>query len=122
MKIRAFRSHGDSGLAFRPFVVETYGYLRGEAMRLLREIAAAGASGSTLSRNTFLAHAFQEISVANCIGNTGMVRAGLDAYVRVSGRCFMPGLDVPTDDIQWLLPCCSWYFSPSALILAYLVF
>ena len=81
-------------------MVETDGYLGGEAMRLLREIAAAGASGSTLSRNTFLAHAFQETSVANCIRNAGMVRAGLDAYVRVSGRCFMPGLDVPTDYLQ----------------------
>ena len=99
MKIRHFRQHGQSGLAFRPFVVESYGYLGSEAMRLLRELASAGGATGRISRARFLAHAFQEISVANCVGNAQVVRAGLDSYVRVSGRCFMAGLEVPTDDI-----------------------
>jgi hypothetical protein len=59
-----------------PFVVVTHGYLGGQAMQYIRELAhvnnVALASGD-VPRGKFLASAFQEISVTLCKGNGRVV-------------------------------------------------
>ncbi len=100
VKLRGFQRHGESGLAFRPFGVEVFGYLGSHAMRYLRELADAAASSGRVPRSRFLAGAFQELSVAVCLGNGMIVRAGLNAYVRAAGQGYMPGLEVPTADLM----------------------
>ena len=89
-KYRNFRLHGESGLAFRPFVVETGGYLGGCAMRYLRELAAVASSTGRVHRGRFLAGAFQEISVALCIGNGSLAQAGSAAGVASAGSAYVP--------------------------------
>ena len=98
-KIRLFREHGESGLAFRPFAVEAYGFFGVHAMRYLRELTHVATSGGRVVRRQFLASAYQELGVAMCVGNGLLVRAGLDAYVGAAGTGHMCGLAFPSSDV-----------------------
>ena len=98
-KHRAFRGHGEAGLGFRAFAVETYGRLGHDAMRLLRDIAQVASSTGRVNRARLLSSAFQQISVAVCIGNAEMIRRNLDKYVKASGRIFSEGLPLPQDEL-----------------------
>jgi hypothetical protein len=58
------------------------------------------ASTGNVKHGSFQATVHRELSVALVKGNHGIFRAGIQLYTRASGRARLPGLPVPTADIE----------------------
>jgi hypothetical protein len=98
-KYRAHAGHLHSGHKFVPASVETYGHLCRPIMRYLRTLSDI-ASGRSLSvtRGSFLASAYRELSVA--LGQSqGYVYLSCTLLLaKASGRQVLPGADTPFRD------------------------
>jgi hypothetical protein len=88
--------HQHAGYTFVPASVETYGYLGKPLMGYLRTLSTVPA-GRTLgvSRGSFLASAYRELSVALVCSKGFVYRASAKLLARASGRPVLEGSDVP---------------------------
>jgi hypothetical protein len=68
------------------------------ALSLLCSLAdyAAQAGMPGFSHETFISEALRELGVALCHGNASLVRSGLCALTRASGRAPLRGLSCPS--------------------------
>jgi hypothetical protein len=66
----------------------------------LDTLGLAAASTGRIMYGSFLASVHREISVALVKGNHALFRAGIQLYTRASGHARIPGLLVPTDEIE----------------------
>jgi hypothetical protein len=99
-KHRAFASHRVPGLTFYAYAIESYGYVDKDGMDLMRALALAASSTGKVKYGSFLASAHREISVALCKGNYAIFGAGVQLYTRASGHARVPGLLIPSADIE----------------------
>ena len=98
-KTTCFRKHGESGVQFRPFVVDVYGFLGKGAMRFIRELADVACASDKVARGRYMSSTFQQLSVALCIGNGHIARAAYSQSIAAAGHAFLPGRDVPIDTV-----------------------
>jgi hypothetical protein len=88
------------GLKFYAYAIESYGYVDKDGMDLMRALALAASSTGKVKYGGFLASVHREISAALCKGNHAIFRAGVQLYTRASGHARIPGLLIPSADIE----------------------
>jgi hypothetical protein len=81
--------------------LQSFGRLGAPALSLLRSLVdhAVQAGGPGLSRDAFVLGALRELGTAMCRGNASLVRSGLYALTRVSGRTPLRGLSCPSAEV-----------------------
>jgi hypothetical protein len=95
-KIRNYREGGDGGKhAFSPLTWRCTGssarWLQ-HAVRLLSTIAGIVADSNKVEQCDFVENALRKLSVGLCRGNGMLLRAGVPAVAKASGRAFQAGL------------------------------
>ena len=99
-KLREFRLHGDgAGYDFVPLATETFGRLGKAAARFLSDLGEFAAGDGRASKAAFVRSARATLGCALCRGNGGVYRSSLSAVARAVGRQFVPGCDVPVDEV-----------------------
>jgi hypothetical protein len=88
------------GLKLYAYAIESYGYAHKDGMDLMRALALAAWSTGKVKYGSFLARVHWENSVALCKGNHAIFRPGVQLYTRASGQARVPGLLIPSADIE----------------------
>ena len=99
-KYRSHAGHQHPGHTFVPATVETYGYLGKPLTRYLNHLSQVAETRSTggLTKGSFLASAFRELSVALVQSQGHVYRSCASLMARASGRHPVPGARVSTLD------------------------
>jgi hypothetical protein len=92
-KNRAHAVHLHPGHTFVPASVETYGHLGRRYLRTLSDVASARSLAVT--RRSFLASAYRELSVALVQSQGYAYRSCALLLAKASGRPVLPGADTP---------------------------
>ena len=102
-KKREWAAVGDgSGYEFRPLAAESFGRLGPESMSLLSEFGDMASAGGLVSKAAFVKSALTRISCAVARGNALVYGGATRKAVRAAGRGFLPGLQVPLQDVALL--------------------
>ena len=99
-KMREFRLHGDgAGYDFVPLATESFGRLGKAAARFLSDLGEVAARDGRASKGAFVRSALATVSCALCRGNARVYRHAMCAVACAVGRQFLPGCDVPVDEV-----------------------
>lgn len=98
-KYRSHQGHQHPGYTFVPASVETYGFLGKPLVRYLNDISAFAASKNpSLSKGSFLASVYRELSVALVRSQGYVYRSCAALLAKAGGRQFVAGAEFPFVD------------------------
>ena len=79
--------------------MESGGRLGKGSMRVLNRLATIAAESDGVEKHVFVRRAQEALSVARVRGNGYVWKQGLQAMAYGGGRCYLTGLDRPTEEV-----------------------
>ena len=101
-KLAKYRSTGASYCHHVPVIHENSGRLCNEAWTLLKKLSDFAAADRAITKADWVTMALGRLGVVNIRAIFKLVRAYTPVHARLAGGALVPGVPVPTDDLDAL--------------------
>ena len=101
-KLAKYRSAGASYCHHVPVIHENSGRLCNEAWSLLKKLSGLAAADRAITKADWMTMALGRLGIVNIRAVFRLVRAYTPVHARLSGGALVPGVPVPTDDVDAL--------------------